>query len=292
DSLCPCCLRFDLTIRAVNPDPVGLRSIVLEPTTNINARLLFRDPSDELELPGRISARVSVVPIDPSKPASAMIRIIDRTGNEHDIFYNDISVSLLCPAYPSIDFPARHPGVAFDTTITFRNPVAHDIPITAARLAFGNRGFSVVNSSIPLPGVLKVGDTLLVTIRFNGTVANKSFIDTLLLDLPCGSVGTIVEAGTVSLGVDETIPGFSFDAITPNPLTGKANIRFSLGAAGTTTLVLYDETGRTVETLIDGRRESGTGSIIWDASALPNGIYYFRLTSGAWSTTQHVMVQH
>ncbi|MEO5931430.1 MAG: T9SS type A sorting domain-containing protein [Candidatus Kapaibacterium sp.] len=292
DSACECCSRYELTIRSAGADSVGISSIALDPATSVNTQLVLVDPALPADLPGRRSAVVRLMPIDPLKSARATVVIIDQAGGRRNVSYDNNGIQRLEPILPSVDFPALHAGDMFDTTLIYHNPTSVHVPIAEARLALGNQGFSIVRTSIALPGELRVGDSLAVTVRFNGIAPNRSFTDTLLLVLPCGPVRTIIQSRVNVLGVEKNAPGFALEAITPNPLTGKAEIRFSLGAAGATTLTVHDEAGRMVGTLIDGRREAGFGSIAWDATAMPSGIYYFRLTSGGRSSTRQVIVRH
>jgi hypothetical protein len=85
--------------------------------------------------------------------------------------------------------------------------------------------------------------------------------------------------------------GTALTSIDPNPFHGTTRIEFTLGVAGHAALEVFDISGRRVATPVDGEMEPGAHAAAWDASHLPAGTYYCRLTVGEWSTTQTLIVQ-
>jgi hypothetical protein len=99
-----------------------------------------------------------------------------------------------------------------------------------------------------------------------------------VIDFPLG-----VESGAAT--------GTGLAHIDPNPVYAQARIEFTLGAAGHAMLEIFDISGRRVATLVDGEIQQGVHSAVWDASHMPAGTYYCRLTVGEWSTTQVLIVR-
>lgn len=71
----------------------------------------------------------------------------------------------------------------------------------------------------------------------------------------------------------------------PNPFNPATEISFAVPRAGHVTLKIFDLAGRTVRTLVDGRREAGSHAVMWrgedDAGArAPSGTYFYRLEAG------------
>lgn len=73
--------------------------------------------------------------------------------------------------------------------------------------------------------------------------------------------------------------GIKLEQNYPNPVSGQTNIGFSLEKATDLTLSLYTSTGEFVKSLASGKYDGGKHSIPVDASTLPNGVYFYRLTA-------------
>lgn len=65
----------------------------------------------------------------------------------------------------------------------------------------------------------------------------------------------------------------------PNPFNSSTMISFSLPSPGLTSLAIYNLQGRQVTELVNGWYNSGKYSILWDASEMPDGVYYARLSN-------------
>ncbi len=94
--------------------------------------------------------------------------------------------------------------------------------------------------------------------------------------------GTAHISPTITLEAAGVAPtAFKLLGASPNPFNPTASIRFELPAASRVTLVVYNSAGQKVATLLDGATlEAGTQAVPFDASALPSGMYLYRLTAG------------
>jgi len=77
--------------------------------------------------------------------------------------------------------------------------------------------------------------------------------------------------------VDHTRPGQYAVSIYPNPVRTYTAIRYSLPQNGAVLLSLYSLLGKKVSTLSQGTRSAGIYIQNVDATALPNGVYFYRL---------------
>jgi len=82
---------------------------------------------------------------------------------------------------------------------------------------------------------------------------------------------------------------YSLDQNYPNPFNPSTTIKFNLAKAGFATLKLYDVLGKEVAAFINGELEAGPHEVIFDASSLPSGTYFYTLTSGSFTETRKMM---
>ena len=72
---------------------------------------------------------------------------------------------------------------------------------------------------------------------------------------------------------------FGLDQNYPNPFNPSTTIKYSIAASGYVKLAVYTMIGEEVSVLVDGQVESGFYEVNFDASNLPSGAYFYRLTS-------------
>jgi len=119
-------------------------------------------------------------------------------------------------------------------------------------------------------------------------------------DTPGSGSGVFVDNGYVYLadknslmifqltpvGVDDeagnpAIPSsFHLEQNFPNPFNAKTAIDYQLPQSSRVRLEVFDLLGRKVVTLVDGKQEAGYWSVLWEASKVSSGIYFYKLTSG------------
>jgi hypothetical protein len=66
----------------------------------------------------------------------------------------------------------------------------------------------------------------------------------------------------------------------PNPFNPETTIRFYIPESGYTSLKVFDILGREVVGLIDENLVAGEHSVVWQASGLTSGVYYYMITNG------------
>jgi hypothetical protein len=67
----------------------------------------------------------------------------------------------------------------------------------------------------------------------------------------------------------------------PNPFNAATVIDYRLAAAGDVKLEVHNLRGQKVATLVDSRQQAGYRSVVWDASEVSSGLYFYRLTAGS-----------
>jgi hypothetical protein len=103
--------------------------------------------------------------------------------------------------------------------------------------------------------------------------------------------GVVLNGGANSVGEQTaTLASMQLDQNYPNPFSASTAISFTLNAPQNVTLTVYNELGRQVATLASGRMGAGAHNMAFDASSLPQGIYFYKLTANGVTQTHRMMV--
>lgn len=95
---------------------------------------------------------------------------------------------------------------------------------------------------------------------------------------------------SVSDGRSEVPASFNLAQNYPNPFNPATRIDYSIAKRGHVSLKIYDVLGNEVATLVDRELERGSYSAVWNATNSPSGVYFYRLTSGSFSTTKKLLL--
>jgi hypothetical protein len=70
---------------------------------------------------------------------------------------------------------------------------------------------------------------------------------------------------------------FSLFQNYPNPFNPSTKIKYSVPQASNTTIKVFDVLGNEIETLVNEEKPAGNYEITWNATNLPNGVYFYQL---------------
>jgi subtilisin-like proprotein convertase family protein len=76
----------------------------------------------------------------------------------------------------------------------------------------------------------------------------------------------------------------------PNPFNPETTLRFGIAQPGEVTLVVFNLNGQWMRNLTQRRYDAGTYYVTFDAGDLPSGIYFARLTAGAFVQTEKLVL--
>ncbi|MCX6162361.1 MAG: T9SS type A sorting domain-containing protein [Ignavibacteriae bacterium] len=88
----------------------------------------------------------------------------------------------------------------------------------------------------------------------------------------------------------ETPAGYSLCQNFPNPFNPSTKISFQLPVVSSSSLKIFDITGKEVATLVNERLNAGTYTVDWNASEFPSGVYFYRLTAEGYGETRKMML--
>ena len=108
--------------------------------------------------------------------------------------------------------------------------------------------------------------------------------------------GPFSEARTftaITVGVDDKrgLPtSFGISQNFPNPFNPSTSIEFALPRESRVTIDVYNAIGELVATLIDDNRAAGYHRVSFDASALPSGVYLYRVVAGDFVSVRKMLL--
>jgi hypothetical protein len=217
-------------------------------------------------------------------------------------------------------------GVAFGTAFTVTNPTGRDeYWFDAKSYLLGSGGCDLIfySDSLQSGNPTNNSDKILYAYANNSTPStftgfnqlsntppewsDRGYIPTLIeyYDTP-GDLGAIwvgVSGSTKKLYFDRylnatgirtnsnEIPNkYSLSQNYPNPFNPVTKIDFSIPKNGLVTIKIYDILGKEVEVITSKIYSAGTYSIDYDGSKLSSGVYFYKLTSGDFSSTKKMML--
>jgi hypothetical protein len=143
--------------------------------------------------------------------------------------------------------------------------------LSAVNYGVGLYPFSVFAADIDCDN-----DSDLVTANYNSGTISILFNQT---------TGTYIENRSTELPTE-----FSLSQNYPNPFNAQTKIAYSLTKRGEVSIDIFDILGRKITQLAEGSQEPGIHEIIWGATDIPTGIYFYRLTAGDYQETKRMLL--
>ncbi len=102
-----------------------------------------------------------------------------------------------------------------------------------------------------------------------------------------GTLGIILDTKDVETPeVDE----FELSQNYPNSLNPGTKIKYQIQVLNFVTLKIYDVLGSEVAALVNEEKQAGSYEVELNASALPGGIYFYKLQSGIFVMTKKMVL--
>jgi hypothetical protein len=101
----------------------------------------------------------------------------------------------------------------------------------------------------------------------------------------------LAECAAADQGRTENVPGdFVLCQNYPNPFNATTAINYQLPADAHVTFEIYNLLGHRVATLVGTKQQAGYGSVVWDASEVSSGIYFYKLSAGDYTEAKRMML--
>jgi len=117
--------------------------------------------------------------------------------------------------------------------------------------------------------------------------------------VPTGYYGAAPDIGAKEFGAPVSVreqPGsnvshvFRLDQNYPNPFNPETEITYELPVSEFVTLKVFDILGREAETLVNEKETAGGHSVIFNAGSFSSGVYFYRITAGAYNKTMKLVI--
>jgi hypothetical protein len=107
---------------------------------------------------------------------------------------------------------------------------------------------------------------------------------------PAGDYAGLTGAGATEVRSKEVESSIAITAY-PNPFVDNVVFNYELKATGNVTIAVFDQSGKSVQTVLNETREAGQYESVFDAATLPAGLYYARVQA-AGSTQVLKLLKH
>jgi hypothetical protein len=90
--------------------------------------------------------------------------------------------------------------------------------------------------------------------------------------------------------INTEIPAeYSLSQNYPNPFNPKTNLKFQIVNLGDVKIVVFDITGKEVQTLVNERLKPGSYEVSFDGSMLNSGVYFYKLITDHFTKTNKML---
>lgn len=83
---------------------------------------------------------------------------------------------------------------------------------------------------------------------------------------------------------------FSLSNNYPNPFNPTTTIEYNVPKNGQVNLSVYNSLGQRVETLVNGNKQTGKYNVVFNASNLSSGVYFYRIEAGNYSDVKKMLL--
>lgn len=181
---------------------------------------------------------------------------------------------------PGGDFmKTNNGGVTWDYSVIDFNLTIKDITFTNNTTGYvcGSDGnvFATFNGGANWQSQTPGTGSSLIKVSFLGASNEVGFstgMNGVILKTTNGGISGIQSTG------NEVPAGFSLSQNYPNPFNPTTNIRIQLPKEGFAKLTVFDVTGKEAAVLVNENLRAGEYKVDFNASAMPSGVYFYRLT--------------
>ena len=135
---------------------------------------------------------------------------------------------------------------------------------------------------------------MLVNLILSGTTKSvvtpevMGYLEALESDLSSADYRRLMEM--VKTVTDPVPTGYTLAQNYPNPFNPETEIAFGLPENADVILTVYNVLGQVVTELVNGQMDAGYHTVMWDASQMPSGVYFYALQAEGFSATKRMVL--
>jgi hypothetical protein len=133
-------------------------------------------------------------------------------------------------------------------------------------------------------------DSVAIDLRLVSVEADGN--STELMVQPAFAVGNW--NGQVPTDVEDPINGvpmeYALEQNYPNPFNPETHFEMRIANFGLVNVSVFDMLGREVTTLVNEEKAPGVYTIRWNASGMPSGVYYYRMSAGGFTAVRKMVL--
>ena len=232
---------------------------------------------DGMEIKGANSAGYTINPAKRPDAGSYVCRITNDIVTLLTLYSRPVSISIPgAPYFVSAHMTTAHMDSLFSYTARAKDPDGGIVAYTFFDYpAWLTPGDSVISGVVPSDAA----DTSFAVIASNGILKDTLKVTIKMRDLSSVAI------------IENPIPTkFYLKQNYPNPFNPSTSIRYGLPEATMVMIRIYTLQGKLIKEFNSGRQQAGSYELTWDASAMPSGTYFIRLSSKKFTRTIKCMV--
>jgi hypothetical protein len=103
----------------------------------------------------------------------------------------------------------------------------------------------------------------------------------------------IMRGSNIPVSVEEEesneLKGFELHQNYPNPFNPTTTIKYDVARPGMVELIIFDMLGRKVKSLVSEQQNAGSYNVVFDASQLASGVYFYKLSANDYVETKKMV---
>jgi hypothetical protein len=176
-----------------------------------------------------------------------------------------------------------------NTNPIFVDPTEFEVSNSSAAILVRRDGRNTYSN---VPADTSIGDIILQTGNTIGKLVGIIYYynnNYMIVPRTNADYGSVVLTAVPE--IRSILPGqYDLSQNYPNPFNPSTTIRYSVPTAGKVLLKVYNILGQVVATIVNTQQAAGTYNVVFDASRLSSGIYFYRISSGSFVQVKKMLL--